>query len=288
MLSESRIGAFCACCDAFASAFASSSRSLGERVCSWEARSRTAWAPLAGLLLMACAAPRPAAVPLSAFARFWALLFSAGVPGSVSRCSCCSAGVIDSSALRGLAASRIFAWVSCRIFSTWGLGLSLAATFFCASVTTFAARAWLARSACRWASTRSIGLGSKASPSAKMVSTATSDASPRLTRTGKALTSEAPAACRRASCRSAPSMGPASARRSQAVDRRSLRPSRMSASAISRGALGRRRLQASTTSAAATGTPMAATSARRSKGTSRAITSTAAIQAPAATRPWTA
>src|SRR5207249_1307496 len=70
LLRESRIWLFCACCDAFASALASSSRSLGERLWSWEARSRTDWAPFAGLVLIAWAALRPAAVPLSAFARF--------------------------------------------------------------------------------------------------------------------------------------------------------------------------------------------------------------------------
>src|SRR6202022_4211748 len=65
LLKESRIWLFCACCDAFASSW----RSCGDRFCSWEARSRTDCAPFAGLLRIACAAPRPAAVPLRAFAR---------------------------------------------------------------------------------------------------------------------------------------------------------------------------------------------------------------------------
>src|SRR5207237_10688289 len=116
LLMESRIWLFCACCDAFASALASSSRSLGERLCNCDARSRTDWAPFAGLLLIAWAALRPADVLLRAFARFCALLCRAGVPGSVRLCNCCSAGVIDSSAFLGLSASRIFAWASWRLF----------------------------------------------------------------------------------------------------------------------------------------------------------------------------
>src|SRR5260370_39631893 len=118
--------------------------------CSCDARSRTDWAPFAGLLLIAWAALLPAAVLLSALARFCALLLNAGVPGSVSRCNCCSAGVIDSSALRGLSAWRILACASFRIFWTWGstgVGLLLSAAFFWASWTAFAARAWLVRSA---------------------------------------------------------------------------------------------------------------------------------------------
>src|SRR2546428_618775 len=215
LLRESRIWLFCACCDAFANALASSSRSLGERLCSWEARSRTDWAPWAGLLLIAWAALRPAEVPLRAFARFCALLCSAGVPGSASFCSCCSAGVTDSSAFLGLSASRIFAWASWRIFwicASFGDGFPLSAIFFLASATALAARAWLTRSAWRWASTWSMGLGSSASASAKIARIATSVASPRLTRTGKAPGRLARAAGCTAPCRAASSTGPDSAR----------------------------------------------------------------------------
>ena len=291
MLRESRMVLFCACWAAFASALASSSRSFGDRFCSCEARSRTDWAPFAGLLLIAWAALRPAAVPLSAFARFCALLLNAGVPGSVRRRSCCSAGVIVSSALRGPPASRIFAWASCRILWTSGsigVGFALSATFFCAAWTAFAAFAWLVRSACRWASTWSIGLGSSASASEKMARIATSEASPRLTRTGKADASRADAACRSASCRCTPSSGPDSVRRSQAVDSRSFRPSRKSASRIKTAAFGRRNSQATAATARASGIPTAATSARRSTGVNRATISTAATQPAAATRPCTA
>ena len=124
------------------------------------------------------------------------------MPGSVSFWSCCSAGVIDSRALRGLSAWRIFAAASCRIFCTCGstgVGLGLSAIFFWAACTAFAARAWLSRSACRCARTWSIGLGSSASASEKIARTATTEASPRLTLTGKAVARRVPEACRKAS-----------------------------------------------------------------------------------------
>lgn len=76
---EAAIVGSCACCAASASAFASCACCSGVRLFSWEARSRSAWAPLDGLNVRACPAACPAVVALREAARFWAVLVLAGV-----------------------------------------------------------------------------------------------------------------------------------------------------------------------------------------------------------------
>ena len=232
---------------------------------------------------------RPELVAASVFARFCALLARAGVCGSESWSSFCSAGVMVCSAARGSGAAAILARASCKIFCTCGStcgGVVAVASFFCAAATVAAAWVWALLSARRCASSWSIGLGSSTRPIAATATATVSRISPRRSAMGYAAVSRARAAFSSASRRSAPSIGPDSRRRSHAVERRSFKPSCRSAVRINPGELGRAAIQATATAANATGTPSAATRSACSMGTNLATITTARIQADAPSIAW--